>query len=530
MRSTILLFLVFSLAFTVQAQHNVVLIIADDLSPDYFGFYEDHQDTVDVPNIRKLLHKGVRFTNAMSNPVCSATRAGMLTGQYSFRTGVGGIVGGTGGSGTLNTAEMTIPRLLNLYKPNGIAKANIGKWHLQQPMPVSNLNNPNVMGYDYFAGNFIGQLTSYFNWTKVTNGVSSVSTTYATTETTNDAINWIKAQQNQPFFLWLAYNAPHAPYHLPPADLHTYTGLSGTQQDIMMNPKAYFKASLQALDHEIGRLFDSLAVHNQLDSTDIIFIGDNGNTIQTAQIANTDRAKGTIYQYGVHVPFIIAGPSIVDPGRVSTALVNTTDLFATILELYGYNNWPSQIPADKPVDSKSLLPILLNQNTAIRPWSFTEIFKLMPDEDDGKTMRNQDYKLLRFDDGHAEFYHLSIDPGETINLLNGSLNSEELSNYLYLCTEMTNLVGGLICNPAVGLAEIGSGQTGLQAYPNPFHHQLRLTPGLANVQVELINVLGQKIYAGDQLESQDFSHLHPGSYFLRLRTSGFPTVLNLEKE
>ncbi len=344
------LFLVLGIAVAARAQRNVILIIADDLGTDYLGFYEDHQDTAPVPNIRKLLDKGVRFTNAWSNPVCSATRAGMLTGRYSFRTGVGGIVGGTGGSGVLDINELSIPRMLTLYKPNGFAKANIGKWHLNNPTPMSNLNIPNIMGYDHFAGNFIGQLTTYTNWTKVTDGVSSTVTTYATTETANDAIAWIDAQNNKPFFLWLAFNAPHAPYHLPPAGLHSYTNLSGTQQDIMMNPKAYFKASLEALDHEIGRLLDSLQVHHQLDSTDIIFIGDNGNTTQTAQISNTDRAKGTIYQYGVHIPFLIAGPSVVNPGRVSEALVNTTDLFATILELFGYTDWATQIPANKPVD------------------------------------------------------------------------------------------------------------------------------------------------------------------------------------
>jgi arylsulfatase A-like enzyme len=86
------------------AQRNTVLIIADDVSSDYFGFYEDHVDTVAVPNIRKLLVKGVRFNNLMSNPVCSSTRTTILTGRYSFRTGVGGIVGGSGGSNQIDTA------------------------------------------------------------------------------------------------------------------------------------------------------------------------------------------------------------------------------------------------------------------------------------------------------------------------------------------------------------------------------------------------------------------------------------------
>ena len=164
--------LVLFFATVAPAQRNVILLIADDLGTDYLGFYEDHQDTAAVPNIRKLLKNGVRFTNATSNPVCSPTRAGILTGRYSFRTGVGGIVGGAGGSGTLNINETTIPRLLKIWNPGGIATANFGKWHLHSPMPA-NLLNPNVMGYDHFSGIFIGALPNYFNWNKITNGVSA---------------------------------------------------------------------------------------------------------------------------------------------------------------------------------------------------------------------------------------------------------------------------------------------------------------------------------------------------------------------
>lgn len=529
MRQVFAFFLLLSQAISSKAQHNVILIIADDLGTDYLGFYEDHQDTAPVPNIRKLLSKGVRFTNAWSNPVCSATRAGMLTGRFSFRTGVGGIVGGMGGSNPLDINELTIPRLLNTYQPNGIAKANIGKWHLQNAMPVSNLNNPNTMGYDHYAGNFIGAINSYTNWTKVTNGVSSTVTNYATTETINDAISWIDAQDQKPFFLWLAMNAPHSPYHLPPAGLHSYTNLSGTQQDIMMNPEEYFKASLQALDHELGRLFDSLAVHNQLDSTDIIFIGDNGNTMQTAQISNVSRAKGTIYQYGVHVPFLIAGPSVVNPGRVSDALVNTTDLFATILELFGYDDWAAQIPANKPVDSKSILPVLKNQSTVVRPWAFTEIFKLTPDVDDGKTMRNAEFKLLKFDDGREEFYQLTTDPGESNNLLLNTLSPDEQANYQYLCTEMTTLVGsGTFCNPLVGTAEQETTELTAQAFPNPFKSQIYLKASEKDLEIELINTLGQIIFSGKNIENNDFSALPQGIYFLKIRGKN-PQVIKLEK-
>jgi arylsulfatase A-like enzyme len=440
-----LLFLFF-LATTIQAQQrNVVLIIADDLGADYLGFYENYGDTARLPNIRALLQKGVRFSNAWSNPICSPTRAGMLTGRYSFRTGVGTAIGGTTGGPSLSMAEKTLPQLLETYQPN-IAKANIGKWHLHGPQ-AANLMNPNLLGYDHYSGLFIGTLPDYYNWSKITNGVTSNVTTYATTETVNDAIAWTSAQTN-PFFLWLALNAPHSPFHLPPAGLHSYTNLSGTTQDIAANPKAYYKAAIEAMDTEIGRLFTSLKAQGKFDNTVFVFIGDNGTPQQTTQAANPARSKGTIYQDGVHVPMIISGSGIANPGRVSTGLVNTVDLFATILELFGYQNWSSQIAANKPVDSKSLMPILNDDCGEVRPWVFSEIFKPTTDAEDGKTMRNRDFKYLKFNNGKEELYNLTTDPNETTNLMTGTLNATAQANYNYLSNELKTLtVGGT--NPVI---------------------------------------------------------------------------------
>jgi arylsulfatase A-like enzyme len=499
---------------TIHAQRNVILIIADDLSPDFFGFYEAHGDTVDVPNLRALLSRGVRFRNLYSNPVCSSTRSTILTGRYSFRTGVGGIVGGIGGSNQLDTSEITIPKLLEIYDPT-ISKADIGKWHLHQPTPANRLTYPNLMGYDHFEGPFIGQLPSFTNWTKYTNGVASNVTNYATTENVNNAIDWIKSLNSNSFFLWLAFNAPHEPLHLPPAGLHSFTTLSGTQANINQNPKAYFKAMIQAMDHEIGRLFDTLQVMNKFDSTDIIFIGDNGSTPRTAQIADTLHAKGTVYDYGVNVPMIISGPSVSNPGRVSDALVNTADIFATVLELFGHNNWQSQISPNISIDSRSMLPIILNQTNQIRDWTFSEIFKLTTDSADGKTIRNTDYKLIRFDYGREEFYHISIDPDEGDNLLNRTLNFDEQNNYNYLCNELTALVGsGMICT-STGTSIVNDGNKDFTIYPNPFSSFIKLSNYQKEDFYQLYNLFGTIIYTGNEIEKQDFSGLAKGIYFVK---------------
>jgi arylsulfatase B len=508
----------------VNAQRNVVLLIADDIGTDYFGFYEDAKDTVAVPNIRKLLNKGICFNNGMTNPVCSSTRANMLTGRYSFRTGVGYIVGSTQGSGVLDTAEITIPKQLSLYNAS-IKSANIGKWHLHNAMPNWNLQNPQRLGYHHFEGPFIGAINSYTNWTKYTNGVASTVTTYATTENVNNAISWIKNQGNNPFFLWMAFNAPHSPYHLPPNNLHSYS-LSGTSMDIAQNPKNYFKAAIQALDTEIGRLMDSLQVINKLDSTDFIFVGDNGNAMQTAQISNINKAKGTVYQYGVHTPLIIAGPSVVNAGRISNALVNVADIYATVIELFGQSSWQNNIPSNKPVDSKSILPIIKNLSDSIRPWSFCEIFRNTADADDGKALRNQEYKLIRFDNGQEEFYNLNIDAEENTNLLLGNLSSADLSNYYILCNALTTLVGnGNFCT--AGLSIPKQPINSLIVRQNPFIDYIKLPITSDNKMVyRLYNALGVCIFEGVNIQYKNFSALPSGVYLLKCNDA----YLQLKKE
>ena len=137
------------------------------------------------------------------------------------------------------------------------------------------------MGFDHFEGSLTGalgqpgqQANGYYNWTKITNGVSSTCTNYATTENVNNAISYLNSQPaTKPFFLWLAFNAPHTPYQLPPANLITNTGLTGIQAEITANPTPYFQAMVEAMDKEIGRFFDYLISSGKWVTTDIIFIG-----------------------------------------------------------------------------------------------------------------------------------------------------------------------------------------------------------------------------------------------------------------
>ena len=515
----IIIVAIFYISTICAQQRNVVLIIADDLGKDFCDIYPDHGDnTVHLTNVRRLLNRGVVFNNAWSNPLCSPTRAGILTGRYSFRTGVGDVVDGQ--NPKLNSNENIIPELLDIYNNNGISKALFGKWHVTTGAQLG-YNYPNTMGFDHFEGSLTGalgqpgqQANGYYNWTKITNGVSSTCTNYATTENVNNAISYLNSQPaTKPFFLWLAFNAPHTPYQLPPANLITNTGLTGIQAEITANPTPYFQAMVEAMDNEIGRFFDYLISVGKWDTTDIIFIGDNGDD---SLVAQTSPSKGSLYQGGVTVPFIISGPDVVNPNRISDAMVNTADIFATVLEMFGDTNWQSQIPTTT-VDSRSLMPILQNTAMTTRPWAFSEVFRTTPLASDGKTIRNANYKLVKFTNGTEKFFNLTVNSGENINLLQTNMTATDITNYNYLCSEMANLVGsGITCTALNTDTFLNTNE--IFVIENPFNTNIIINAVSNEDTYVLYNIKGERIKEGKDLSNQDFSYLASGMYLVKLVT------------
>ncbi len=519
--------LLFGILQNFAQQRNVILIIADDLGKDYCDIYSDHAPIiVNLTNVKRLLPRGIVFNNAWSNPLCSPTRAGILTGRYSFRTGVGDVVDGT--NPKLSLTENSIPKVLNLFSPNGISKACIGKWHVTTNAP-SGYSYPNTLGFDHYEGCLSGAVGApgqtvygYNNWAKVTDGVSSTCTNYATTENVNNAISYITTQTaanpTKPFYLHLAFNSPHVPYHLPPTNLLINNTLSGTAADITANPRNYFKAMVEAMDTEIGRFFDYLVISGKWDTTDIIFIGDNGDD---SLVAQSTPAKGSVYQGGVTVPFIISGPDVVNPNRTSDALVNTADIFSTVLELFGDTNWQSQIPTTV-VDSKSLLPIILNTATVARPWEFSEVFKNPALTTDGKAIRNQDYKLIKFDNGTEKLFNLTLNPTETTNLLTGIMSATDISNYNYLCSEITTLVGNAtVSGTAISCSTLATDSFSISnneiyVIENPFSSKINLNRTPNDDDFELYSIKGEKIFEGKNITEKDFSYLSNGIYFVKV--------------
>ncbi len=400
---------------------NILLIIADDYGIDSSSLYNSSPGAVlpPTPNINALAAGGVRFTNAYAYPLCSPTRSSLLTGRYGFRTGTGSVVTGAAAN-SLKASEFTLSDAFAANPQLGYSLKHFGKWHLTAG--ANNRAPVTLGGWPAYAGSLGGEVTSYTSWTKViTDGTaagtsSSTVTTYATTDVVNDAVPWIQAQRaaSKPWFAWVAFNAPHSPFHLPtPTSLCPhYTGLSGTTADINANRLSYYNAMVEAMDTEIGRLLAAV----DLATTNVIFIGDNGTNLQVLQTPfPSGRGKDTLYEGGVRVPMIIRGPAVVSPGRTTPVLTHVVDLYSTILELAGINA-ATTLPASLTFDSQSLVPVLKNE-AVTRSRLYSESFDTSVPTDGGRILRDDRFKIIRNNTGTDQFYDLLNDPYESTNLL-----------------------------------------------------------------------------------------------------------------
>lgn len=432
-----------SLSLPVWAQENVVLIVGDDMGVDTLAVYGEAGDYPVTPNLDGLATQGVSFRNVWSTPVCSSTRATILTGRYGFRNTVGALVKQSSGGHDLPLCESLLPESLC---PVGYRTAAVGKWHLTNggynapPMqPCLPQFSPLVVGgpihhgFDYFAGslfNFSSPSQHYFNWQRfeplLPDGTMAAmaanpSLDYATRQNVDDAIHWLENSGDDPFFLYLAFHSPHVPLQVPPAgEFVPRPGLDSP--GMLFDPnsghddRAFFKAMVESMDHQIGRLLARLECLGLRENTWIIFVGDNGTT---EDVNTSDRpGKGTLFEGGINVPLIVSGPLgwIDEPRRFHEGLVNTTDLFATVCDMAG-----AALPAGVTLDSYSLLPVLEDHTASTgRALAYSELFPHSgaPGPKDGQAIRNERYKYILHSANSAEsFFDLEVDPLEQDNLL-----------------------------------------------------------------------------------------------------------------
>ena len=400
-----------------SGQPNIILIISDDQGLDSSAQYNLSADLPVTPHLDKLAVSGITFDNAWATPACTTTRSAIITGQYGVNSGV------------LNVGDIIPPDSVTLQKylkdnadTTSYASAVIGKWHLGGNSPEA--NHPSTLGVDYYAGSLRGAVNDYESWPLTINGQTSQTSTYHTTKVTDLAIDWI-GSQTDPWFLWLAYVAPHTPFHLPPQALHTQD-LLGSDADINANPRNYYLAAIEAMDTEIGRLLASMT-QEELDITIIFYVGDNGTPRQVAdRSVYANGSKGSLTQGGLSVPMIASGAGVSRKNVREDALISSTDFFATIASMAG--DTTSSIE-----DSKSFKNLLTNSNAAHRDYLYSDFSS---DNVSGWAVRNTNYKLISTATGQ-ELYDLENDPFENSNLLAGS------TDYSDIVSELSEIANGI---------------------------------------------------------------------------------------
>ena len=451
-----------------NAAPNILLIIGDDMGVESLASYGLSEQAPATATLDGLAREGVRFTNFWAQPVCSPTRATVITGRYGFRTGIGRPVGsgpmppppeipaGTPAESRnepnpalasdralprpfLLLEEYTLPMALKAHANPGYAAAAFGKWHLAGD-GNGWIEHPNLTGFDHFAGLMGGGPESYFAWRKVVNGQVTGTAGYAPKDKVDDAIAWLDHRGDEPWFLWFAFNLAHTPMHISPAE-YWQSDFSHVPAGAMPPERwrAAFEAMMEAMDTQIGRLLGGLRPEVR-DNTYVIFMGDNGTwgPVVSAPFRR-DRAKGTVYEGGVNVPLIVTGPGVAR-GEVSEALVNSTDLFVTIMEMAGVDP-VAAVPQHVSHDSVSFLEALSNPGApSARNWLYVDEFFGGFDgvETADYAMRNHRYKLVRFE-GVEEFYDLREDPYEHANLLERDLSEREQAEFEALRSRVREL-------------------------------------------------------------------------------------------
>jgi len=399
-----------------SSKPNILLVIADDMGLDATPNYSEGAIKPNMPNLTALMDSGVTFKNLWSYPVCSPTRASILTGKYGSKTGVLEV------GNTINTSETSIQQFIDDGSSNAYASAIIGKWHLS-----NSADDPIAMGVDYYAGLLTGGVQSYTDWNLTENGITNNSTEYTTSKFTDLAIEWVD-KQSKPWFLWLAYNAPHTPFHLAPTNLHSQGNLPTDAASIETNPMPYYMSAVEAMDSEIGRLLNSLTTAEKANTV-IIFIGDNGTPNKVTQSPfSRSKSKNSLYQGGVNVPLVVSGAGVTRINEQDDALISTTDLFSTIASIAG-------VSTSNRENSTSFYPLLTNASASTRAYTYTEI----SNNGIGYAIRNESYKLIKYEGGAEEFYKLTTDAYENANLIGTTLSAEAMNAKAALEAELIRI-------------------------------------------------------------------------------------------
>jgi arylsulfatase A-like enzyme len=390
---------------------NMILILADDLGYGDVSTY--HPSDVHSPCIDKLASEGMLFVNMRANStVCSPSRAAIMTGKYPDRVGVPGLIR-TMPEDNWGYFDPSTPTLADKLKEAGYHTGIIGKWNLGLESP----NTPNERGFDFFHG-FLGDMmesyTSHLrhgiNYMRL-NGDVIEPEGHATDLFANWAIDYVKerADDHRPFFLYLAFNAPHFPIE-PPDDWYQKVRKRLPDLDEKRSKNV---AHVEHLDFNIGRVLEALDQTGLAANTIVAFTSDNGGSLPHSQNNDPWRdGKQSHHDGGLRVPFCVRWPGHIPPGSRSGYAGLNFDLFPTFLQLAG-----ARLPED--LDAVSLLPLFAGK-TIDTPRDLYFVRR-----EGGPVYLGKDYeaiirgdwKLMQNDPfSPLELYNLKDDPGETHDL------------------------------------------------------------------------------------------------------------------
>jgi len=382
------------------------VIVADDLGFADLGFQGSRE--IHTPHLDRLAAAGVRFDNGyVTHPFCSPTRAGMLTGRYQQRFGHENnmVFDPKDEVAGLPLTEKPLPELLS---EAGYVTGIVGKWHLGahpkfHPMKRGFREMYGFVGggHDYFDPGHAGAADQHFIPNE-RNGEAVVEKEYLTTAFGREAEAFIRRHPKDPFFLYLAFNAPHAPLQAPPEMVAKYAGIKDPA-------RRTYAAMVTAMDDSIGRTLNALKELKLEEDTLVFFLSDNGGPTGNASTNTPLRGtKRTLYEGGVRVPFVMRWPAQLGKPRVDSRPVVSLDVFATALAAAGVKP-----PTGLTLDGVDLLPYLTGKQRADpHPRLYWRTFGGAE-----AAIREGQWKWVRSVNSAPELYDLSRDPSERNNLI-----------------------------------------------------------------------------------------------------------------
>ncbi len=409
------------LAFAAD-QPNVIVILADDLGYADVGFHGCGD--IPTPHLDQLAASGVRCTSGYSShPFCSPMRAAMMTGKYQQRFGYERNIAYDPQNKYMGlpTSEATIASRL---KKAGYTTGILGKWHLGAGRPF----HPNHRGFDFFFG-FLGGGHQYFDVDLTRplgegyycalqrNGKPEDLSEYLTSVLSDEATRFVESHQSEPFFLFLSYNAPHAPMQAPEGRLRRFASIQDRKRQA-------YAAMVSVLDDGVGQIVDKLGELNLRPRTLIFFLSDNGGPEQANASRNDPLRgqKGDVYEGGIRVPFVASWPGTLPGGSVFHHPVNSIDVSCTALSLAGVDL------NEAGLDGVDLVPYLTRQTTA-QPH---EALFWRKENGQAWAVRAGPLKLLQTAKGGApELYDLEADISETNDLADSRAEDVKRLTALY---------------------------------------------------------------------------------------------------